>query len=256
MNPDDFSSWVISCMLVTLRIAPLFAFAPPFTLIRVPATVRLLLSLGLAICIVGGGASDVFYAAQGRAALAGSMLRELFVDMSLVMMFQVAFAGLQVAGRTLDIQAGFGLAMLIDPTTRAQTPLSGTLFAYAAGVVFFAMNGHHDVLRFYAASIEAVPLGLAGLPANLAHLTGFLAASFLIAFGVAGGAILTLFMADLAIALLSRTVPQMNALMIGFQVKTLLLLLVLALSFGGSAALIARLMALTLSALPGIRAHG
>ena len=37
-------------------------------------------------------------------------------------------------------------------------------------------------------------------------------AVFVTAFGVAGGVMLALFLTDLAIALLSRTVPQMNVL--------------------------------------------
>lgn len=250
-------NWITSCLLVGLRIGPLFAFAPPFTLVRMPALPRMLLGLGLSVCLVGSGAPGLaFDAGVGAGALVVAAVRELMIGTSLVMMFQIAFAALYFAGRTVDIQAGFGLAMLIDPTTRSQTPLTGMLFAYAAGSIFFAMGGHHDVLRLFAASFEAVPLGQGALPDNLMPLTGFLSASFLIAFGVAGGAILALFLADMAIALLSRTVPQMNVLMLGFQVKTLLLLVVLMVSFGSVGALIARLLILLLTSAPGVIARG
>ena len=249
-------SWITSCLLVGLRIVPLFAFAPPFTLVRMPAMARMLLGLGLAICVVGSGVPGAVYGGTGPAALIVAALRELLIGATLVMMFQIAFGALYVAGRTIDIQAGFGLAMLIDPTTRAQTPLIGTLFGYAAASIFFGMGGHIDVVRLFAASFEAIPVGLGGLPASIVGLTAFLSTSFLIALGVAGGAILALFLADLAIALLSRTVPQMNVLVLGFQVKTILLLVVLIVAFGSVGALIARLMALMLTSSAGMLVRG
>ena len=43
---------------------------------------------------------------------------------------------------------------------------------------------------------------------------------------------LTLLLVDLTIAFLSRTLPQMNALMLGLQVKTIVTLITLALSAG------------------------
>ncbi len=261
MDSFGLDRWVMSCLLVGLRIIPLFAFAPPFTLIRMPATARLMFGLGLSVCLVGSDLPGAMLGSQGGALpgtgpLLVAALRELLIGASLVMMFQIAFAALYVAGRTVDIQAGFGLAMLIDPTTRSQTPLVGTLFAYAAGTIFFAMGGHHDVLRLFAASFEVVPLGEGGLPRSILPVTAFLSISFLIAFGVAGGAILAMFLADLAIALLSRTVPQMNVLVMGFQVKTIVLLLVLMLAFGSSGALIARLITLMLTSAPQVIARG
>ena len=37
------------------------------------------------------------------------------------------------------LEEHFGLAMQIDPTTRSQLPLAGTIFGYAAGATFFAV---------------------------------------------------------------------------------------------------------------------
>ncbi|MEI9930248.1 MAG: flagellar biosynthetic protein FliR [Rhizomicrobium sp.] len=132
---------------------------------------------------------------------------------------QIAFGALYVAGRTLDIQAGYGLAVLIDPGTQSQVPLIGTLFVYAAAVVFFGVDGHIALLRMLAASLDAIPLGGWTMPHSIERLTAFIGMTFLTAFGVAGGSILAMFLIDMAIALLSRTVPQMNVLVLGFQVE-------------------------------------
>ena len=72
---------------------------------------------------------------------------------------------------------------------------------------------------------------------------------FSLGLGVAGGTILCLFIADLAITALSRTVPQMNVLVLGFQAKTLLMLFALPTSLGLSAALLARMIRVALETI-------
>ncbi|WP_271166625.1 flagellar biosynthetic protein FliR [Brevundimonas intermedia] len=242
------SDWAESALLLSLRLGPVLSFAPPFTLMRIPAPLRLLLALGLSGLIVQS-APAAQVADQG---LIVAAIRELLLGAVLVLAFQAAYGALYVAGRTVDIQAGFGLAALVDPTSRAQTPLVGTLYAYAAGVIFFAMGGHHDLLRVLAASLEAVPLGQGGAPQSLGPLSAYLGAVFTLAFGVAGGVILALMLADAAIAILARTAPQLNVLVLGFQVKTVLLLVALPLTLGVASALMARLSAVTLEALPAL----
>ncbi|MGJ3628982.1 EscU/YscU/HrcU family type III secretion system export apparatus switch protein [Sphingomonas sp. MMS24-JH45] len=81
-----------------------------------------------------------------------------------------AFAALLTVGRALDVQVG-GLAMLVDPTTRGQMPLIGTVFAYAAAMLFFAGTGPATLLAIWAAAFDRVPLGtLATLdPAPILH---------------------------------------------------------------------------------------
>ena len=141
-----------------------------------------------------------------------------------------------------------------DSILTLYTPRFGRYDVVAKGVrrPRSRMGGHLDLVRILAASLEIAPLGQAGLPESLGPLTAFLGAVFATAFGVAGGLILTLFIADLGIALLSRTAPQMNVLVLGFQVKTLLVMIALPLTLGVSGALLARLVSTILQALPAL----
>jgi len=249
---EALTGWVVATLLLSLRIAPAFALAPPFTLTRVPPLFRVMFGLAVSACVVSahpGAAWTLGFEAGG---LVLAAVRELFLGAMVVAALQVMFGALYFAGRTLDVQAGFGLALLIDPTSRTQTPLVGTLFAYAAGVVFFAMNGHGELLRLLGASLDAIPLGAAAPIPPIGRMAAFMSAAFLIAFGIAGTTILCLFITDLTVAMLSRTAPQMNVLVLGFQVKTIILFLVLPTSFGVAGALFARLGRLTLEAIPGL----
>jgi flagellar biosynthesis protein FliR len=252
MSGSILSTWLASCLLVGLRIAPIFAFAPPFSFVRVPALFRVLFGLGLGAALVSSRIVAVPPDVAALPVMVVMALRELGLGLTIVLAFQVAFGALYFVGRTVDIQAGFGLALLIDPTSQSQAPLVGTLFVYAAAGLFFAMNGHIEVLRFLAATFDAIPLGAYSMPHSIARLAGFMTVMFSGALGIAAGAILALFLVDLSIALMSRTLPQMNVLILGFQAKTIVLLLVLPLSFGIGGILMLRLMAALLKALPGL----
>jgi flagellar biosynthetic protein FliR len=247
---EDLSDQAVATLLVSLRIAPMLGFAQPFTLLRVPATIRLMLSISLAAWLVAANPDETWRQDFWAAGLPVVALTELFLGIALALALQLAFAALLTAGRAIDIQAGFGLAMLVDPTTRTQLPLAGTLFAYAAAAVFFAIGGPHDLLAIWAASVEQVPLGAAVIRSDPAVLMEYCSAVFLMAIGLAGLVLLVLFLLDLAIAFLSRTLPQMNVLLLGFQVKAIATLATLPMAIALSGGLFAQLMRYAIETMP------
>jgi flagellar biosynthetic protein FliR len=248
MDFGALNTWLTASLLVSLRIAPVFSLAPPFTLTRVPVLFRVIFGLGVAgLCTALRPAAALDLSAGG---LVAAGLGELVIGTVVAAAFHLMFGALYLAGRTIDIQAGFGLATLLDPTNRSQTPLVGMLFAYAAGAVFFAAGGPGDLLKMLSASLEVLPVG-AGLPhLSIARLGEFTSTVFIIGLGAGGASILALFLVDAVIGLMSRTLPQMNVLMLGIQVKTLVLLLVLPISVGIWGAVMARLSRYTLDAIP------
>ena len=248
---EAYANQLIATLLVSLRIAPTFAFAPPFTLLRMPASVRVLLGLALAFWLVAGpGASQV--RPFSEAELVPAVLTELLLGISLALSLQIAFAAMLTAGRAIDIQAGFGLAQVADPTYRSQMPLVGTLFAYAAGAIFFATGGPGDLLAIWSQSLERMPLGQVATQGNLEQITAYICAQFALALGLAGLVLLVLFLLDLTVAFMSRTLPQMNVLVLGFQLKTLALLVTLPFVFAFSGALFLRMLRLAIDTAPDL----
>ncbi len=240
---EQLTDQAVAALLVSLRIAPALAFAPPFTLLRVPAVVRVMLAITLAAWLVAGHPQQTWQSDFWSRGLFVTATAELLMGIALALTLQIAFAALLTAGRAIDIQAGFGLAMLIDPATRSQMPLVGTFFAYATGAIFFATGGPADLLAIWAESVTRVPLGAAVFGGNsVAAIIGYMSAVFVMAFGAAGLVMLVLFVIDIAIAFMSRTLPQMNVLLLGFQVKTLAVLALMPVGIALSAALFLRML--------------
>lgn len=248
----SFSAFAIATLLISLRLIPTLGFAAPFTLLRVPGLVRMLLAMSLAAWMVSvfpEAAADI--PVQGATLLAAAAT-ELLVGIAMALPLQLAFAAIQTVGKLVDLQAGFAFATLVDPTTKAQLPLVGTLFAYCAAAIFFTTTGPVDLIAVWAASLEVTPVGAGLTPNALPALLTYISSLFVLAVGAGGLLILTLFLIDLAIAFMSRSLPQMNVLFLGFQVKTLATLALLPATMSLSAALFLRMMRLAVEATLGM----
>jgi flagellar biosynthesis protein FliR len=246
---QDLQHTLIVVLLVSLRIVPTLAFSPPFTLMRIPASVRVILCLALSSWLVAGHAAQTTEIDLEQAGYLSVAASELVIGMALALALQLAFAALLTVGRTIDLQAGYAFAMIADPSTRTQAPLIGMLFAYAAAAIFFATNGPADLLAVWSISLDHMPLGTALGRDALQTLAGYLSAVFVMAFGGGGLLLLVLFLIDGSIALISRTLPQMNVLFLGFQVKAIATLVILPIALAGSAALFLRMFRFALDTM-------
>lgn len=245
----DLGIWLASILLLGFRVAPVFVYAPPLSLTRVPKLILWLFAFGIAMMLVAANPDTARVSDLKLSTLAIGAAREFLLGMTPVLALQLLFGSLYLVGRSIDIQSGFGLALIIDPATRGQLPLVGTLFAYLAGIVFFAIDGHHELLRFFSASLELVPVGAANSGNPLPALLSYIAAIFIMAFGVGAAAMLPLFLTDLVIAMLARTVPQLNALLLGIQVKALLVLVTLPIAVSISGVIMTRMATASLRAI-------
>lgn len=232
MKSIDFpaiTSWALAVLLLTLRLGPAFALAPPFSLIQAPMRVRIALVLAFAACLATPVSGLL---ARNGLSLAIACATELLLGLTIAFALQAAFASLSFAGRMLDIQAGYGLATVILPGARTQTPLFGAILTLVAGLIFFANGGHLALLQLIARMLDVLPLGQIqslGGPEPYIRYFGFV---MTLGFVATAAVSLTLFLVDLVIAFLSRALPQMNALLLGLQVKTIATLLMLAVSGG------------------------
>lgn len=246
---DNATSQVIAVLLIALRVGPTLAFAPPFTLVKLPALARAAMISTLALAMLPSASPERIPNQAG--ALIAAAASEIALGIGLALALQIVFALIGVAGRAIDTQSGFGLASIIDPTTRAQNPLISAIFTYAAAAVFFTTTGPSDVIQAFAASFQKVPLGSTFTLQIDAVLT-LLGAASIISLGVVGLALTILFVIDLIIALLSRTLPQMNVLVFGFQVKAMVVLLVVPATIALGAAAIVRILRLASEAMISI----
>lgn len=234
------SEWMIAVILLTARLMPAFALANPFAMLNMPKSVRAAVILALAATLAPVAKVAPELARFETGPLLVGLAGELVIGAAIAFALHSAFGAFFVSGRILDTQAGLSLALVIDPATKRQTPMVGTMFAMVAGSVFFATDGHHDLLRLVGFTLTAVPVGMLATTLNPEMFIAQTSAMFLLGVAAAGASMVVLFLTDIALAVISRALPQMNILMISLQVKSIVLLVVLALAAGMLAPLILR----------------
>ena len=218
--------WVQTVLLVALRLAATLTLTPIFAVSGVTAHVRVLLILGLATTLVSALAIPPV-AVLSLADLLVAAARELVLGALLAFGLFTAFAAFQLAGRVMDLQMGFGVATLIDPATRTQSPLLGTALNLIAVAVFFAIDGHHLLIRGLAFSLSHLPPGMPMPAFEPAAVVAQFGGMFIYAVALAAPVMIVLLMVDIAMAVLARTMPQVNVFIVSLPLKVMVGLLVL-----------------------------
>jgi flagellar biosynthesis protein FliR len=152
--------------------------------------------------------------------LGAAAVKEVLVGLIIGYVTMLIFVAVQLAGEAMDIQIGFGLAAVADPLLGTHTALIGQFLYLMATLLFLALNGHHMLLVGLMKSFEMVPLGQFAFGALLSgRILEILSDLFMIGLRIGGPVMLAVFLADLALGLVGRSLPQMNLLMVGLPAK-------------------------------------
>lgn len=221
--------WLLATLLVSVRVTSAVMLTPVLGPSQVPASAKVVFVLALSAMLVSYLPATAS-AAWGTFDLALAAAGEALLGAAFAFGFIAAHGATHFAGRALDIQMGFGAANVLNPTTQTASPLIGSILGMAGVAVFLSLDGHHVLVRALALSAQEAPLGDA-----LRHLdlTGLLRHSTLLfSFGLALSApvMFALLLADVAMAVFARSMPQLNVFVLSFAVKIVLGLSGLALS--------------------------
>lgn len=228
--------FVLVVFLLSLRLGALLLLTPILYAAGLPASVRVLLVLGLAVALALGvpGAQDTVAHISGPGGLLAAAAAEVALGATLALGIFIAFAAISMAGRMIDVQIGFGMAQVFDPATQRQVPMITSAFDHVAVLVFFLVNGHHALLRAVAYSIERFPPGRGwAVEAAAPMVVKQMGALFSLGFALAAPVVVCLLLVELATGVVARNLPQMNMFVIGIPVKIVVGLVLLSVWFAG-----------------------
>lgn len=240
MEQEPVIGWLLGVLLVSVRVAVPFIMAAPFASVRLPSMAKIILVFTLALALVGY--SQILPAASMSLATLGScMIYELIVGAAISTGLFAAFSAFQFAGRLLDYQVGFGVASLVDLATRNNAPLLGTLLYMLAILFFFAINGHLALLKVISLSLQSLPPGKGIMTLNFGALIAQFSTCFAFGLIIVAPIVLCLFLVDVGMAFMSRTMPQMNVFVISMSLKSMVCLVMLAIVIPFSGGIVQRI---------------
>lgn len=210
----------MSFLLTFMRVSILLFLLPFFGGETIPMQVKAALCLVFTIAIWPGTAlqAAVFPAHPGNIII--MLLGELVLGLGMGLMVNFVFAGIQLGGQIIGFQMGFSMLSIGDPSTSQQLIVTSFILNIVTMTIFLAMDGHLYMLSALMNSFKLVAPG--GLLIDARSLQDMLVLSsnmFVLALKIAGPIIACLFMVELALALMARSAPQMNLLVLGFPIK-------------------------------------
>ena len=225
-------------LLVLTRVSGVVMTAPLLSGQTAPMRLRAFLAIGLSALVTPLAAGEVFFESEPHSLIDLTILAagELVVGLSLGLGVTILFAGLQVTGQIAGQMSGMQLADIFDPGFDTSVPLFSKLLDLVTLAVFLAIGGHRQVLGALLDTFAWMPPGEARFSEGLLSLlTDLTTQSFVLGLRAAAPVMVALLLAILVLGLISRTLPQLNVMAVGFNFNSLVMLATLLMSLGAIA---------------------
>jgi len=158
-----------------------------------------------------------------NAALIVFSISEVVTGLMLGYITKFCFYSAQMAGQLMDFQIGFSMMSMFDPISNDEVTLLGSLLYRISLVMFFIVDGHHMLIRAIIDSFNSVEIGKFVLNQQTAMMmVKIFIEFFTLGLKIAIPIILIVIITDLCIGLVSRTVPQLNVMILGMPIKILI----------------------------------
>ena len=120
----------------------------------------------------------------------------------------------------MDMQTGFAVANVMDPTSGQQMPLIGS-FLYNLSIIYFVVvNGHHFIISALLESFRALPIDSMVWNNDLSVFVGDLTNAVLQnGMNIAMPVTFAILMTNVGMGILARTMPQMNIFVVGIPLQ-------------------------------------
>jgi flagellar biosynthesis protein FliR len=221
---------VTAFFLVLARVCPLFILAPLFSAKELPAQVRGVVAVGLAIGLAGV-ASHGQQIPTAPLQVAALMVEQVLVGLLLAFTVGALMAAVQTAGGLADITSGLSFGATVDPINGNPGGTFSELYALIGVMLFIAIGGDAWILQGIARTFALVPLTAAPHLGSLASAAETSVSSlFISAIEVAAPVVLALLITDVAFGMVSKVVPQLNVFSVAFPLKVGVAMLVVAAS--------------------------
>lgn len=208
--------------LVAGRLAGLIMFQPLLSSLAIPGNLRVLFVLALA-ALVTPFVQLPSAAPHTTIEFALALSSELMLGIMMGGVVAACLMGLEVGGLLIAQESGLAYAQVIDPNSENENTVLSVFYLQLGAVVFLTLGGHRAVLASCLRSFDTVPLLTAiDTTDGLNWICAALTAAFELAVRVAAPTVVTLFLVNVAMGFIARTMPQFNVVTLGFSMKTLI----------------------------------
>jgi flagellar biosynthesis protein FliR len=230
MNVQLSTAELITLLMCTLRTSIWLAVVPPFAGAGIPNNIKVMLGVALSLPMIPMASAHA--PAAELAPLVSCAFEQLLIGGGLGFLTRMLFSALESAGSLIDVVGGFSLSVAYDPLQANSVSIFGKFYGLMTTTLLFATPAHEVILQGFARSYDGIPLdGTLNMSHFGAAVVSGLSTMFVSALQIAGPLIAILFLADVALGLLSRISPQLNVFQMSFPFKIMITLGLVGLGF-------------------------
>ena len=221
---------LVALLLASTRILAWSVIAPPIATGGIPHAVKVVFSVALGLVVVPSIRAHV--PPLDTVSIIGAVLEQVLIGAALGFATRLLFTAVESAGALLDLFGGFAVATAYDPLSTTMTSIFGRFYGLMCTTLIFATDAHLVIFQGFLRTFHAVPTDAHVSFAHLdQQLTSATTGLFVAALQIAGPLLVVLFVADLALGVLNRISPQLNAFSLSFPLKIGLTLLLVGMGF-------------------------
>lgn len=217
--------WILSFSLILVRTTTFVSMVPFFRGKAVPRTVKLGLALSLTALwfptygVIPTGLMGDPQVTFHWMTVSINVAREILTGAAFGFLFGLFLLPLRIAGAYIGQEMGLSMATQSDPTFQSSLNVTAQLLESLGMLSFFMLNIHHILFASIEWSLKYCQIGRAArIPSGMqmvnelqnAHEWGLL---------LAAPVGISLFVAAIGVALLTKASPQMNLFSVGLTLK-------------------------------------
>lgn len=214
---DVIQGQVAAFLLVLTRTSGIFFVSPFFGSMNISVQIRAATAFVMAILIFPVLLDEITIEAPSTVAMFTALvIQELFIGWLIGFVGYVILAAITMSGKIMDMQVGFTIAQVMDPTSNEQSPLIGSFLYNLTIIYFLAVNGHHMIVAALVESFRAVPFNsITWHPSIADFMINLTNGIFLVGMKIAMPVTFSILITNVGMGILARTMPQMNIFVIG-----------------------------------------
>lgn len=221
-------AWVLTLMLVLVRVGTITIFAPFFSVTTFGIQVRIFLSLFVSIALLPTVPATVLPTPMPLIGWAVLFLQEALIGLGIGLVMRMLLVGVQITGHMIGFQIGYSIINVIDPQTAVQTSTITVFLNFIAVVIFVLANGHHFIIATLAGSFTQIPpLHAAFGEGVFRALSSASAVMWVVGLQLAAPMLFLLVLLDVVVGVIGRVAPPVPILIIAFPAKIIVGMLAL-----------------------------
>lgn len=216
-------------LLVFVRAGSMLLSSPVFGAQNTPLPIRIFTTLAIAAALSVAIQPKVGPVPGNLYGLISAVLSEAAAGLLIGLFMQLVLQAALIAGALLDLQIGLGMSQQLNPIAGIPISIIAQYKFMLALIVFLGVNGHHVMLEAFARSYDLMPAVNKGvLQAAQINYLSLLSQISLLSLTIAGPVLAVSLVVDAALGVISRAVPQMQAILVGLPAKLIMGMIALA----------------------------